>query len=62
MPKKFSNKEKAEVHDELSGFDINIDSFGQLQSSFGVDKLNTFLNKLNTKDTKIQDHKVEEEE
>ena len=40
-----SNKreEKAEVHEELEGFDIRVNSFGQLETSFDIDKLNAFL-------------------
>jgi len=61
MPKKFDNRDKAEVHEELEGFDISIDSFGQMQSSYGIDKLNTFLNRLNENDPRLQ-NEVEEEE
>jgi len=35
--------EKAEVHEELEGFDIRVNSFGQLETSFDIDKLNAFL-------------------
>ncbi len=59
MPKKFTNKDKAEVHDDLSGFNINIDSFGQMQSSLSIDKLNSFLNDKKGKENK---QKKEEEE
>lgn len=55
MPKKFTSKDDAEVHNDLKGFNINIDTFGQMKSSLGVDKLNTFLNKL-------KEEKKEEEE
>ena len=44
MPKKMKENKKAEVHKDLTGFDINIDTFGQLKSSLDIDKLNTFLN------------------
>ena len=54
MPKKFSQKHKAEVHEELEGFDISIDAFGQMSSTFGIDKLNSFLNKLNEDDARMQ--------
>ena len=32
------------VHKELSGFDIKINSFGELQSNFNIEKINSFLN------------------
>ena len=44
MPKKFSKKDDAEVHKDLEGFDISIDTFGQMKSSLSIDKLNSFLN------------------
>ena len=48
------------MHDELDGFNIKINSFGEIQSNFEVDKLNTVL------DQKVEDKKlkntVEEEE
>lgn len=60
MPKKFTNKDKAEVHNDLSGFNINIDSFGQMKSSLSVDKLNSFLNERKAIEAK-QKGKTEEE-
>lgn len=45
---------KAKVHDELHGFDIKINPFGELQSNFNVDKINEFLND-NIVDPKITD-------
>lgn len=41
--KKKSRKEEAEVHDDLAGFNIKIDAFGQMQTNTSADKLNTFL-------------------
>lgn len=52
MPKKKKNTDKAKVHEQLSGFDIKIDPFGELQSNFNVDKINNFLNK-NLEDPKL---------
>jgi putative NADH-flavin reductase len=37
--------EKPRVHKELEGFDIKINSFGEINSSINIDKLNEFLNK-----------------
>lgn len=48
---------KPKVHPDLEGFDMKIDSFGQIVSSLDRDKINAFLDKempddkkLNTKD------------
>ena len=41
--KKKTRKEEAEVHDDLAGFNIKIDAFGQMQTNTSADKLNTFL-------------------
>lgn len=57
-PKKKKKTETPEVplprvHPELSGFNITINSFGELQTSFEIDKINQFLNK-NVKDKKFK--------
>lgn len=54
--KKDKNKEqeKPKVNAELDGFDIKIDSFGEIQSSLPIDKINEFLNK-NVDDKKLRD-------
>ena len=46
MAKKKDNNKKPEVHDELKGFDIKINEFGEIVSSFDVDKINTFLDEM----------------
>lgn len=48
------NKEKKNprVNKELEGFDIRIDSFGEIKSSFDIDKINEFLNR-NVEDKKL---------
>jgi hypothetical protein len=33
------------VHKDLQGFDIEIDRFGEIKTSFDIDKINEFLNK-----------------
>lgn len=43
-----------EVHEDLKGFDIKINTFGELQSNTAVDKLNEFLN-ANVDDKKINE-------
>ncbi len=40
-------RELPKVHKELEGFDIEINSFGEIKTSFDIDKLNEFLNKHN---------------
>ncbi|MEM6829969.1 MAG: hypothetical protein AAGA66_20230 [Bacteroidota bacterium] len=49
-----SKKEKAKVHKELDGFELSIDSFGEIKSNLPVEKLNEFLNE-NVKDKKLKD-------
>ena len=39
-----SGDEKSSFHESLEGFDIKVNSFGQMESTFEIDKLNTFLN------------------
>ena len=43
MPKKLKKKGNPTVHNELEGFDIKINPFGELQSNFEIDKINTCL-------------------
>lgn len=57
MPKKFSNKEKADVHKELKGFEIRINSFGEMESNFSIEKLNEFLNEKLEKEAKKENKK-----
>ncbi|MBO0933418.1 hypothetical protein [Fibrella aquatilis] len=37
--------EKPRVHKELEGFNIEINSFGEIVTSFEIDKINQFLNR-----------------
>ncbi len=46
--------EKPKVHKDLEGFDIKINSFGEITTSFDMDKINEFLNK-NVDDKKLRD-------
>lgn len=48
--------EKPRVHKELNGFDIRINSFGEITSTVDIDKINEFLNK-NVNDKKLRDRK-----
>lgn len=59
MPKKKPKTGKPEVHDELKGFDIKINEFGEIKSSFEIDKLNNFLDE-NVEDKKLKNTDAEE--
>jgi len=55
MAKKKNNSEKKpSVHDELEGFEMKINTFGEITSNFEVDKINSFL------DENVQDKKFTE--
>ncbi len=55
MDKKNTPKtDKPEVHDDLKGFDININQFGEVTSTIKPEKLNEFLNE-NVDDKKLKD-------
>ena len=43
--KKENKEEKAKVHDELEGFDISINTFGEIKSNLSIDEINKFLNR-----------------
>ncbi len=57
-PKK--HKPKPKVHKELEGFDISIDSFGEIKSSMNIEKINKFLNE-NVDDKKLAERDDHEE-
>lgn len=50
--KKSMDKKKPDVSSELEGLDININSLGEIQSTYDIDKLNEFL------DTHVDDKKL----
>ncbi|WP_194775177.1 hypothetical protein [Pararhodonellum marinum] len=55
MAKKKSKKEEnPKVNPDLEGFKMNINTFGEISSSFSIDKINEFLNK-NVEDKKLKD-------
>lgn len=54
MTKKKKKETDPRVHDELKGFKMEINSFGEISSSFPIDKINEFLNK-NVEDKKLKD-------
>jgi hypothetical protein len=49
-----SRKSKAKVNPELEGFEMQIDSLGEIKSSFEIDKINKFLDK-EVEDKKLVD-------
>ena len=59
MPKKIPKKGIPEAHDELRGFDISINEFGQIVSTMPIDRLNSFLNDK-VQDKKLKDHEIQE--
>jgi hypothetical protein len=62
MAKKSKPTEKQpKVHDELKGFDIKINAFGELNSSLNIERLNQFLNEK-VDDIKLRDRKQAKEE
>ena len=60
MDEKDKDKKK-HVHEELEGFDVRINPFGQIESNFDVDKINKFLNER-VEDKKLQPKEDSEEE
>ncbi|MEO9965186.1 MAG: hypothetical protein ABJF11_05335 [Reichenbachiella sp.] len=51
---KNKKKTKPKVNSELDGFEVNINSFGEIKSTMKIDELNQFLNK-NVEDKKLKD-------
>lgn len=54
MSKKKKKESDPKVHEELKGFKMEINSFGEISSSLPIDKINEFLNK-NVEDKKLKD-------
>jgi hypothetical protein len=55
MAKKIK-KDKPRVNKDLEGFEIKINTFGEINTTFDLDKINDFLNK-NVDDKKLRDRK-----
>lgn len=51
---------KPRVHKDLQGFDIAIDSFGEIKSNMNIEKINEFLNE-NVDDKKLAERDDYEE-
>ena len=60
MTKK-KEKKKPKVNPELEGFDIKINTFGEITSTMDIDKINEFLDK-NVEDKKLVDRDDFEED
>ncbi len=56
-PKSDGTDPKPRVHKELEGFNIQINSFGEISNSYDIDKINQFLNK--TVDDKKLRHRAD---
>ncbi len=54
MPKKNPKDGKPKMNEELKGFEIKINEFGEIKSNMDVNKLNDFLNR-NVEDKKLKD-------
>lgn len=54
MPKKKPKEGKPQVHDDLKGFELTINEFGEIKSNMDPEQLNRFLNK-NVEDKKLKD-------
>lgn len=59
MPKKMKHTGDPAVHEELKGFEIKINEFGVMETSYNIDSLNEFLNE-NVEDKKLKDRQEEE--
>lgn len=53
MGRKPPKNDKPQVNPELEGFDIQVNEFGEITSSFDIQKLNKFLDK-NVDDKKFR--------
>ena len=54
MTKKKKKEEQPRVHEELKGFKMEINSFGEISSSLPIEAINHFLNK-NVEDKKLKE-------
>jgi hypothetical protein len=53
------SKKKPDVSEELEGLNITINTFGEIQSTFDIDKINDFLD-THVEDKKLHNHPNEE--
>lgn len=59
--KKSLSKKKPDVSEELEGLNITINSFGEIHSTYDIDKINDFLD-THVEDKKLMNHPPESEE
>jgi hypothetical protein len=59
--KKLSKKEQPNVNPELKGFDIKVNSFGEIVTNYDIDKINEFLNR-NVDDKKLRNRDENDKE
>ena len=52
--KRSTSTDKPRVNPELDGFDIEINSFGEIKTNFDIDRINQFLNEK-VDDKKLRD-------
>ena len=60
-PDKKKKKDESHVHEDLKGFDVKVNRFGQIESNFDIDKINAFLNER-VDDKKLREHDENDEE
>ena len=53
MAKVLTTKQAPKVHEDLKGFNVKINTFGEIITSFNIDTLNDFLNN-NVDDKKLR--------
>lgn len=58
--KKDKPESKAKVHQDLSGFEVSINEFGEIRGNMNIEKINEFLNK-NVDDKKLLEREDIEE-
>ena len=54
--RKSLDKKKPDVSKELEGLEISINSLGEIQSTYDIDKINDFL------DSHVEDRKLKDQE
>jgi len=59
--KKKKKKDESHVHEELKGFELKVNPFGQIESNYDMDKINEFLNER-VDDKKLREHDESDEE
>jgi hypothetical protein len=57
MAKKPTSPKKAKVNKALDGLNVNVNSLGEVETSYDIDKLNQFLNE-HVDDKKLKDREL----